>query len=160
MLGSETPRPNEFSVRSPDWWRDLSLGMLLGASLIWALSDATFHRGLFKIHVLAEVLCVAIPLALALLSPRRILAVFLGMSVAFFRGVFLLFLFHDIQSALATLVWLVVVIYLGYEVNRLYPPWEMKLPEGFTVLEFLLTGLVVGGGFYLLVLLRRLLGIG
>jgi hypothetical protein len=36
----------------------------------------------------------------------------------------------------------------------------MKLPEGFTVVEFLLTGLVVGGGIYLLYLLRRSLGIG
>jgi len=160
MLGSDATRPNGFSLRSPEWWRDLALGLLLGGSLIWALSDTSFHWETFKTHTFAEVVCVAIPLALALLSPRRILTVFLGLSVVSFRGVFLLFLFHDIRSTLATLVWLLLLICLGYAANRRYELEQMKLPEGFTVVEFLLTGLVVGGGFYLLHLLRRSLGIG
>ena len=61
---------NEFSLRSPEWWRDLTLGLLLGGSLIWALSDTTFHWETVKTHAFAEVVCVAILLALALLSPR------------------------------------------------------------------------------------------
>src|SRR6516165_7856552 len=62
----------DFSLRSPEWWRHLTLGLLLGGSLIWALSDTTFH---------SETVCVAIPLALALLSPRRVLTVFWGWSL-------------------------------------------------------------------------------
>jgi hypothetical protein len=149
MLGSDAPRPNG----------DLTLGLLLGGSLIWALSDTTFRWETFKTHAFAEVVCVAVPLALALLSPRRILMVFLGLCIVLFRFMFLIFLFHDIRSTLATLVWLVLLICLGYAANRRYKLKQMKLPEGFTVVEFLLTGLVVGGGFYLLYLLRQSLGI-
>ena len=72
---------NEFSLRSLEWWRDLTLGLLLGGSLIWALSDTTFHWETVKTHAFAEVVCVAIPLALALLSPRRVLTVFWGWSL-------------------------------------------------------------------------------
>jgi hypothetical protein len=160
MLGSDTPRPNELSFRSPDWSRDLALGLLLGGSLIWALSDTTFHWETFKTHAFAELVCVATPLGLALLSPRRILAVFLGLSIVSFRLMFLIFLFHDIKSTLATLTLLVLLIFLGHAANRRYKLEQMQLPEGFTVVEFFLTGLVVSGGFYLLYLLRRSLGIG
>jgi hypothetical protein len=73
---------------------------------------------------------------------------------------FLIFLFHDIKSTLATLTLLVLLIFLGHAANRRYKLEQMQLPEGFTVVEFFLTGLVVSRGFYLLYLLRRSLGIG
>src|ERR1700730_126652 len=148
MMGSEAPRPSEFALRAPDWWRDLTLGMLFGVALLWAFVDATLHWDTFNRHLVGEIVSVSIPLVLALLSPRRLLAVFIGLGVILFRLIFLIFIFHNAWSMLATALWLVLLISLGYTVNRKYE--DLHLPEGFTLVEFLLLAVGIGGGIYLL----------
>jgi hypothetical protein len=150
---------NEFALREPEWWRDLTLGLLLGASLVWAFADA-IRWSSFKSHITAELVFVGIPFVLASLSPRRLLVFFLGLALVLFRCIFLIFLFQNLWSALATIAWLLLLICLGYLVNRRYEPDGMRLPEGFTIIEVLLLAVGVGGGLFLLSLLRRLLGLG
>jgi hypothetical protein len=150
---------NEFALREPEWWRDLTLGLLLGASLVWAFADA-MRWSSFKSHITAELVFVGIPFALASLSPRRLLVFFLGLTLVLFRCIFLIFLFQNLWSALATIAWLLLLICLGYLVNRRYESDGMRLPEGFTIIEVLLLAVGVGGGLFLLSLLRRLLGLG
>lgn len=152
-------RLNEFTLRAPEWWRDVILGLLLGTSLVWAFADA-IHWYSFKSHIAAESVFVGIPFALASLSPRRLLAFFIGLSLVLFRCIFLIFLFQNLWSALATIAWLLLLICLGYAINRRYEPDELRLPEGFTIIEFLLLAIGVGGGLFLLSLLRRSLGLG
>ena len=149
---------NEFALREPKWWRDLTLGLLLGASLVWAFADTMQWRS-FKSHIAAEIVFVGIPFVLALLSPRRLLVFFLGLSLVLFRCIFLIFLFQNLWSALATIAWLLLLIYLGYVVNRRYESDLTRLPEGFTIMEVLLLAVGVGGGLFLLSLLRRSLGL-
>jgi len=150
---------SEFALRAPDWWRDLILGLLFGIGLLWAFFDALHWDG-FRRHLAAEIIFVGISFALALLSPRRLLVVFMGMCVMLFRFVFLIFLFHNDWSMLATVAWLLLLVWLGYAVNRRYRLEEMKLPEGFTVVEFLLLAIGLGGGLSPLYLLRRFIGLG
>jgi hypothetical protein len=150
--------PSEFALRAPDWWRDLALGMFFGVALLWAFFDATLHWETFKTHLVGEIVSVGIPFALALLSPRRLLTVFLGLCIPLFRFVFLIFLFQNLWSLPATVVWLLLLVLLGRTVNRRYE--DLRLPKGFTVVEFLLLAVVLGGGFYLLYLLRGSFGIG
>jgi hypothetical protein len=150
--------PSEFALRAPEWWRDLTLGLLFGVALLWAFSDA-LHWENFRRHLAAEIVCVGIPFALALLSPRRLLALFLGFCIALFRCIFLIFLFHNLWSMLATLAWLLLLAWSGYAASRRYKLGEMRLPEGFTIVEFLLLGVGFGGGVFLLYLLRGSLGL-
>jgi len=153
-----TMGPSEFALRAPDWWRDLALGMFFGVALLWAFFDATLHWEAFKTHLIGEIVSVVIPLTLALLSPRRVLTVFLGLCIPLFRFVFLIFLFQSFWSLLVTVAWLLLLVLLGSMVNRHYE--YLRLPEGFTVIEFLLVAVVLGGGCYLLYLLRTSFGMG
>src|ERR1700676_5135757 len=120
MAGSEAPRPSDFALRAPDWWRDLTLGMLFGVALLWAFFDATLHWDTFNRHLVGEVVSVSIPLALALSSPRRLLAIFTGLCIPLVRFIFLIFIFQNVWSMLATVLWLVLLVSLGYTVNRRY----------------------------------------
>jgi hypothetical protein len=157
MMGSDAPRPSEFALRAPHWWRDLTLGMLFGVALLWAFVDATLHWDTFNRHLVGEIVSVIIPLVLALLSPRRLLAVFIGLGIVLFRFIFLIFVFRTVWSMLATALWLALLVSLGYSVNRRYE--DLDLPEGFTVAEFLLLAVGIGGGIQLLYLLRHLLNL-
>jgi hypothetical protein len=151
-------RLSVFALREPEFWRDLILGLLFGAALVLAFEDS-LHWNTFKSHIAGEILFVCIPCALALLSPRKLLTVFLALSLLLFRGIFLLFLFQNLWSALAIVAWILLLIYLFHAVNRRYPE-KLRVPEGFTILELLLTVAGVGGGLFLLYLLRRSLGLG
>jgi hypothetical protein len=150
---------SEFALRAPEWWRDLTLGSLFGVALVWAFADA-LHWDSFRGHIAGEIVFVGIPSALASLSPRRILALFIGLSVVLFRCIFLIFLFQNLWSTLATLAWFLLLVLLGRAVNRRYRLSEMRIPEGYTIVEFLLLAIGLGGGLCLLYLLRRLLGLG
>jgi hypothetical protein len=110
-------RGDEFAIRSPLWWRDLLLGLVFGIALFWFLADS-LHWQEFKRHLASELIFICIPFGLALLSPRRLLTVFLGFSVLLFRFIFLVFLFQSLWSALVTIVWAIALILLGREVNR------------------------------------------
>jgi hypothetical protein len=150
---------SEFAVRAPEWWRDLTLGTLFGVALVWAFADA-LHWDTFRNHVALEIVFVGVPLVLAALSPRRLFALFIGLCVVLFRCIFLIFLFQNLRSALATIGWFLLLFWLGYIVNRRYRLDEMEFPEGFTVAEFLFLAVGLGGGLFLLYLLRRSLGLG
>jgi hypothetical protein len=112
-------RGDEFAIRLPLWWRDLLLGLTFGIVLFFFLSD-TLHWEVFKKHISSELIFISIPFGLALLSPRRLLTVFLGFSLLLFRFIFLIFLFENLWSALVTVVWAIALIFLGREVNRRY----------------------------------------
>src|SRR5262249_37514626 len=142
-----------------DWWRDIVLGILLGAALLLAFKDATFHWEVFKILAFGELVCLSIPLALALLSPRRLATVFVALSILLFRFIFLAFVFHAIRSMFLSLGWLGLWALAGYGVNRCYAGEEIRIPEGLTFFELLFVPIGIGGGFYLLYLLRHSLGV-
>lgn len=135
------------------------MGTLFGGTLIWSFSDA-LHWVNFKKHVLTELIFVGIPFLLALLSPRKQLALFIGFSLILFRCIFLIFLFQNIWTATATVLWLVLLVWLGAFINRRYAPELARLPDDITVVEFLLVGTFLGVAFYALYLLRRTLGLG
>ncbi len=156
-MGSGASHPSEFALGAPDWWRDLTLGLLFGVALLWAFFDATLHWDTFKSHLLSEVVSVSIPLVLALLSPRRLLAVFIGLSIILFKLIILIFIFHNVWSLLAAVLWLALLLSLGYTVNRRYE--HLQLPAGFTAVELLLLAVAFGGGIYLLYLLRHFLNL-
>jgi len=156
-MASDAPHPSEFALRAPDWWRDLTVGILFGVALLWAFFDATLQWDTFNRHLVGEVVSVSIPLVLALCSPRRLLAVFIGLSILLFRLIFLIFIFQNAWSLLATATWLALLVSLGYTVNRRYE--HLQLPEGFTALELLLLAVGIGGGIYLLYLLRHFLNL-
>jgi hypothetical protein len=151
-------RGDEFAIRSPLWWRDLLLGLTFGIALFFFLSDA-LHWETFKKHIFTELIFIGVPLGLAILSPRRLLTVFIGLSLLLFRFIFLIFLFENRWSALVTIVWAIALILLGREVNRRYRMLEVEIPDGTTGLEFLVLMLGVGAAFGMLFLLRRILGL-
>lgn len=151
-------RGDEFAIRSPLWWRDLLLGLTFGIALFWFLADS-LHWQEFKSHLASEVIFISVPFGLALLSPRRLLTVFLGFSILLFRFIFLIFLFQSLWSALVTIVWAIALILLGREVNRRYRMLDFEIPDGTTGLEFLILTVTIGGGFGMLSLLRRALGL-
>jgi hypothetical protein len=64
--------------------------MLFGFAILWAFADATLHWEMFKTHPLGELVSVGILFGLALLSPRKLLTVFLGLCILLFRFVFLI----------------------------------------------------------------------
>ena len=92
-------RGNEFALRSPLWWRDLLLGLTFGIALFWFFADVV-HWEDFRKHIVSELIFISVPLGLALLSPRRLLTVFLGFCILLFRLVFIIFLFQSFWSAL------------------------------------------------------------
>jgi hypothetical protein len=55
-------------------------GLRCGSSFVWALMDA-LHWRTFQNRVRAEVVFMGTPLALAMLSPRRLPALFIGSSL-------------------------------------------------------------------------------
>ena len=146
-----------FVVRSPAWWRDVMLGLLWGIALVWDSFDA-LKWILFKQHVASEAIFVAVPFLLALLSPRRLLTIFVGLCLPLFRLVFMLFLFANLWSALGVPLWGGLVFLVGSKVNR-EESQDIAVPEGFTGLELLLTMTCLGAEIFLLVLLRRVLGL-
>jgi hypothetical protein len=151
-------RGDEFAIRSPLWWRDLLLGLTFGIALFFFLSD-TLHWEAFKKHIPSELIFICIPFGLALLSPRRLLTVFLGFSILLFRFVFLIFLFQSLWSALVTVVWAIALILLGREANRRYRMLEFEIPDGTTGLEVLILMVTIGAACGMLFLLRRALGL-
>jgi hypothetical protein len=153
------PRPSEFALRAPDWWRDLILGFLFGGALVWAFVDA-LHWETFKNHFLSEFIWVAIPFVCALLSPRRTLTLFIGLSIFLFRGMFLVFLTATIWGAVATIIWFLAWLWLAIRVNQTYSLELSGAPSDTTILEFLFVIVFLGGGFYSLYLLRHLLKLG
>jgi len=152
-------RGDEFAIRLPLWWRDLLLGLTFGIALFWLLAD-TLHWEEFKQHIPSELIFIFVPFGLALLSPRRLLTVFLGNSILLFKFVFLIFLFQSLWSALVTIVWAIALILLGREVNRRYKMLEFEILDGTTGLEFLILMVTIGAAFGMLFLLRRVLGLG
>ena len=144
--------------RSPLWWRDLLLGLTFGIALFWLLAD-TLHWEEFKQHIPSELIFIFVPFGLALLSPRRLLTVFLGFSILLFKFVFLIFLFQNLRSALLTVAWAIGVILLGREVNRRDRLLGTEIPKGTTGLEFLVLMLAICAAFGMLFLLRRVLGL-
>jgi hypothetical protein len=146
-----------FVVRSPGWWRDVLLGLFWGIALVWASFDA-LKWILFKQHLLSEAIFVAVPFLLALLSPRRLITIFVGLCVPLFRLVFVLFLFTNLWSALGVLLWGGLVFLVGSKVNR-EESRDIAVPDGFSGLELLLTMTCLGVGIFLLVLLRRVLAL-
>jgi hypothetical protein len=151
-------RGDEFTMRSPLWWRDLLLSFPFGIALLFFFSDA-LRWASFEKHILAEVVFVGVPFGLAALSPRRLLTIFLGLSFVLFRFAFLIFLFENLWLALAIVVWAIALILLGRAVNRRYRTLIVELPSGTTGLEFLILMLGLGLAFGMLMLLRRVLGL-
>ncbi len=151
-------RGDEFAIRSPSWWRDLLLGLTFGIALLFFLSD-TLHWEVFEKHIPSELIFIGVPFGLALLSPRRLLTVFLGFSILLFRSIFLIFLFKSLWSAVVTIVWAIALIFLGREVNRRYGMLEIEVPDGTTGLELLVLILGVSAAFGMLFLLRGILGL-
>ncbi len=156
---SPTPRPSEFVLRAPDWWRDVVLGVLFGGALIWAFADA-IHWKTFKHHLVGELVWVGIPCCLALLSPRRLLTLSLALSLILFRCIFFIFLIQNIWGALGTVVWLLIWVWLAIRVNRKYGNELARAPNDTTILEFIILIISLGGGFYVLYLLRHAFGLG
>jgi hypothetical protein len=58
---------------------------------------------------------------------------------------------------LATVRWLVLLVSLGYTVNRRYE--DLRPPQGFITVEFLVLAVGLDGGIYLLHLVKRLLNL-
>ena len=149
---------DEFTICSPLWWRDLLLGLAFGIALFFFFSDA-LRWATFEKHVFAEVIFIGVPFGLAMLSPRRLLTVFLGLSLLLFRLAFLIFLFENLWLALAIVVWATALIFLGRAVNRRYRKLVVEIPDGMTGLELLVLMSGLGAAFGMLILLRRILGI-
>ena len=78
-------------------------------ALFWLLADM-LHWEEFKKHIPSELIFIFVPFGLALLSPRRLLTVFLGFSILLSKFVFLIFLFQSLWSALVTVVWAIALI--------------------------------------------------
>jgi hypothetical protein len=151
----EATSPSESVLRPSGWWLGMALGILFGRSVMLFLSDAC-HWGHFRTYLFAEIVCVAIPFFLTLLSPRRVFAVFLGLCMVPINFMILIFIFHNFWSIAATLVWLVLLVRLGAAVGRRYKFEDlMGSVTGATTVGFLLFVAGLGGGFYMLHLLRR-----
>jgi hypothetical protein len=73
-----------FQLRSPSFWRDLALGFFWGIPFFWASTDA-LQWDAFRQHWWRELIFVAMPLAIAMVSPRRLLVLFIGLSLPLFR---------------------------------------------------------------------------
>ncbi len=70
----------------------------------------------------------------------------------------MLFLFANLWSALGVLLWGGLVFLVGSKMDR-EESQDIAVPEGFTGLELLLTITCLGARIFLLVLLRRVLGL-
>jgi hypothetical protein len=151
-------RGDEFVIRSPLWWRDLLLGIIFGIALVWVLID-TNQWEVFKRHLLSEVAFVSVALGLALLSPRRLLTVFIGFGLLLFRFLFIFFFFQNVWSALVGIVWAAVLIVLGRAVGRRYKTLNWEIPDGTTALELLILVLAISAGIGTLFLVRKVLGL-
>jgi len=149
---------SQFEIRAPEWWRDLVVGALCGFAWIWALADA-LHWNNFRSRLSAELIFSAIPLILLAFSARALLALSLAFALILFRGIFLLFLFGNIWTAIAVLVWIAFLVLLYRAVNRRYRPADLEIPDGFTILELVSTFFYFGVGGFLLYELRRFLAL-
>jgi hypothetical protein len=150
----EASSPSKFVVRPSWWWLGVALGVLFGRSLMWFLSVARDWAH-FKSYLVAEIVCVAIPFFLALLSPHRVIAVFIGLCMVPIDFMMLIFIFRNFWTLIAALMWILLLARLGGAVGRRYKFEDLtRLVTGATAVGFLLFVAVVGGGFYLLHLLR------
>jgi len=121
-----------FQLRTPSFWRDLALGFFWGVALFWASLDA-LHWDSFSQNWWRELLFVAIPLGIAMLSPRRLLVLFAGLCLPLFRFIFLVFMLRSVWSALVVVAWAVLLVSVGILVNAKYD--DISVPEGTTGLE-------------------------
>ena len=157
-LSKYIARGDEFVVRSPLWWRDLFLGMIFGIALFWLLIDARQWE-VFRKHLPLEIVFVSVPFGLALLSPRRLLTLFVGFGLLLFRVVFVFLFSANLWSALVGIIWAVILIFLWRAVNRRYQTLISEIPDGTTALELLLLVLAIGTSIGMLFLLRRVLAL-
>jgi len=125
---------SEYQFRSPDFWRDLALGFFWGVPLVWASFDA-LHWATFPHNWWKELLFVALPLGLAMLSPRKLLVLCVGLSLPLFRFIFLIFVFHSILSALVVVAWVALLVLVFVRANAKYD--SIAVPRGWTAVEFL-----------------------
>jgi len=145
-----------FEFRAPFYWRDLLLGMFWGIAFVWATIDAlnwqSFARNLPK-----ELIFVAAPLAIAMLSPRRLLVIFIGLATPLFRLLFLMFTFQSIRWALAVVVWALALVLIGKTINENYEP--TSIPDGTTGVELVISICALAVAVYSLWEFRQLLGL-
>ena len=92
--------------------------------------------GAFRQHWLKELIFVVIPFGIAMLSPRRLLVLLIGLGLPLFRYAFLVFVFRNTSSALAVVAWAVLLVIVGACVNTTYD--DIPVPEGTTGVELLL----------------------
>jgi hypothetical protein len=125
-----------FQLRSPSFWRDLALGLFWGIALFWSSMDA-LRWGTFRQNWWRELIFVAIPLLVAMLSPRRLVVLFVGLCLPLFRFAFLVFVFRSVFSALVVIAWAVLLVVVGALVKTNYE--DISVPEGTTGLELLVS---------------------
>ena len=148
---------SEYQFRSPSFWRDLALGFFWGVPLVWASFDAlrwtTLSQNWWK-----ELAFVALPLAIAMLSPRKLLVLCLGLSLPLFRFIFLIFVFHNVSSALVVVAWAALLVLVFVHVNARYD--DMVVPQGWTAVEFLFMIAALSISIFAAWKIHRMLGLG
>src|SRR5215469_18160795 len=125
-----------FELRSPTVWRDLCLGMFWGIALVWASFDALQWQ-VFVRNFPKEVVFVLVPLTIAMVSPRRLAVLLVGMGLPLFRLLFLAFAFQSVRWAIAVAIWALGLVLVGKAVNENYE--GISIPDGTTGIELLLS---------------------
>jgi hypothetical protein len=145
-----------FELRAPTFWRDLCLGMFWGIALVWASFDALQWRA-FIHNVPKEVAFVAIPLAIAMVSPRRLAVLLVGMGLPLFRLLFLAFAFQSVKWAIAVAIWALGLVLVAKAVNENYD--DISVPDGTTGIELLLSMSALAMSIFALWEFRRVIGL-
>jgi len=145
-----------FELRAPTFWRDLCLGMFWGIALVWASFDALQWQ-VFVRNVPKEVAFVAVPLTIAMVSPRRLAVLLVGMGLPLFRLLFLAFAFQSVRWAIAVAIWALGLVLVGKAVNENYE--GVSIPDGTTGIELLLSMSALALSVFALWEFRRVIGL-
>jgi hypothetical protein len=145
-----------FEMRAPAFWRDLCLGMFWGIALVWASFDALQWQAFVR-NVPKEVTFVAGPLAIAMVSPRRLVVLLVGMGLPLFRLLFLVFAFQSMKWVLAVAIWALGLVLVAKAVNENYE--DISVPDGTTGIELLLSMSALAVSVFALWEFRRMIGL-
>jgi hypothetical protein len=143
-------------LRAPACWRDLCLGIMWGIALVWA-SLAALQWQSFVHNIPREGAFVLVPLAIAMSSPRRLVVLFVGLTLPLFRLFFLMFALQSFGWTIATLIWASGLVFVGKAVNENCE--RISTPDGTTGLELLLSISAIAFEVFALWEFRRVLGL-